>query len=337
MSRIDFRSDTVTTPTDSMIAAMANPPVGDDVYGEDPTVNALETLAAEKLGFEASLYASSGTQTNLLALLAHCERGDEYIVGQQAHTYKYEGGGAAVLGSVQPQPLDIREDGTLSLEQIESAIKPDDIHFAKTRLIALENTVGGRALPMPYLAAVRELVDSRQLALHLDGARVFNAAVHHQVDVKEITQYFDSVSVCLSKGLCAPVGSVLCGSASLIEKARRWRKVLGGGMRQAGYIAAAGVTALNENIDRLQHDHDNSRRLFEGLRDIAELNMTEESLQTNMVFLSCGDQPANSLAKYLSESDIVLSPAKVTRLVVHKDISTADIDVMISRCRSFFG
>ncbi len=334
MSTIDFRSDTVTTPTDAMLAAMANPPVGDDVYGEDPTVNALEVLAAEKLGFESAVFASSGTQTNLLALLSHCERGDEYIVGQQAHTYKYEGGGAAVFGSVQPQPLEFRDDGTISLEQIESAIKPDDFHFAKTRLIALENTVAGRALPMPYLAAVRELGDTRGLALHLDGARVFNAAVHHQVDVKDITRYFDSVSVCLSKGLCAPVGSVLCGDAGLIEKARRWRKVLGGGMRQAGYIAAAGIVALNENIDRLQVDHANARHLFEGLRDIPEFSLTGDSVRTNMVFLGCGEQVAKQLANFLRQHGILISPANVVRLVVHKDISENDIDLLINACHS---
>lgn len=326
---IDLRSDTVTRPTESMLAAMAAAPVGDDVYGEDPTVNQLESLAADKLGFEAALFASSGTQTNLLALLAHCQRGDEYIVGQQAHTYKYEGGGAAVLGSIQPQPLDTREDGTIPLERIEAAIKPDDFHFARTRLLALENTIGGKPLPMDYFAAVRELVDSRGLSLHLDGARVFNASVYHQVDVKEISQHFDSISVCLSKGLCAPVGSVLCGSAELIRSARRWRKVLGGGMRQAGFIAAAGIVALNENVDRLRDDHNNAKLLHRGLAAIDGLNVDAQCLQTNMVFLPCGDAVANRLATALQSHDIVISPAARTRLVVHKDITTDDIEMIV--------
>lgn len=327
---IDLRSDTVTRPTESMQAAMAAAAVGDDVYGEDPTVNQLEVLAADKLGFEAALFASSGTQTNLLALLAHCQRGDEYIVGQQAHTYKYEGGGAAVLGSIQPQPLDTRDDGTIPLESIEAAIKPDDFHFARTRLLALENTMGGKPLPMDYFGAVRELADSRGLNLHLDGARVFNASVHHKVDVKEISQHFDSISVCLSKGLCAPVGSVLCGSAELIHSARRWRKVLGGGMRQAGFIAAAGIVALSENVDRLQDDHNNAKLLHRGLAAIDGLNVDAACLQTNMVFLPCGEPMASRLAVALKEHDIVISPAARTRLVVHKDISTDDIETVVA-------
>lgn len=330
---IDLRSDTVTRPTESMHAAMAAAAVGDDVYGEDPTVNQLETLAAEKLGFESALFASSGTQTNLLALLAHCQRGDEYIVGQLAHTYKYEGGGAAVLGSIQPQPLDTRADGTIPLDRIEAAIKPDDFHFANTRLVALENTIGGKPLPMDYLAAVRELVDSRGLALHLDGARIFNASVFHQVDVKEISRYFDSVSVCLSKGLCAPVGSVLCGSAQLVDSARRWRKVLGGGMRQAGYIAAAGIVALNENVERLQDDHNNAKLLHSGLSTIDRLNIDADCLQTNMVFLPCGEATASQLANSLKDHDIVISPAATTRLVVHKDVSTDDIETIVTTIR----
>lgn len=334
--KIDLRSDTVTRPTEAMRTAMNAAEVGDDVYGEDPTVNELEKLAAGKLGFEDALFASSGTQTNLIALLAHCERGDEYIVGQEAHTYKYEGGGAAVVGSIQPQPLEFRPDGTLSLKQIEAAIKPDDIHFANTKLISLENTVAGRALPMDYLAVARELADSRGLLLHLDGARVFNAAVHHGVNIRDIVQYFDSVSICLSKGLCAPVGSVLCGSAEVIEKARRWRKVLGGGMRQAGFIAAAGIVALRENIDRLQEDHDNARKLFEGLRDIDALNLTEDSVRTNMVFLDCGKSVAVGLAQKLAEKGVIITPGAKVRLVVHKDVSSRDVGRVAKLCREYF-
>jgi len=333
---IDLRSDTVTTPTPAMKKAMTAAKVGDDVYGDDPTVNELEEVAAEKLGFEASIFAVSGTQTNLIALLTHCQRGDEYIVGQQAHTYKYEGGGAAVLGSIQPQPLDAREDGSLALESIEAAIKPDDEHFARTRLLSLENTFHGRALPMDYLPAARELAESKGLILHLDGARVFNAAVAHGVNVKEISQHFDSISVCLSKGLCAPLGSVLCGSAEFIHQARRWRKMLGGGMRQAGYIAATGIVALNENVDRLQFDHDHARALFEGLRDIEELHMTEDSVQTNMVFLPCGRRVATELAAYLKSKKIKISVGDSVRLVLHKDVDIDDVIKVTRECKKFF-
>ncbi len=333
---IDLRSDTVTTPTANMKKAMSSAVVGDDVYGADPTVNELEALAAAKLGFESALFAPSGTQTNLIALLTHCQRGDEYIVGQTAHTYKYEGGGAAVLGSIQPQPLPTRSDCTMALEDIEAAIKPDDVHFAKTRLLALENTMHGRALPMDYLPAVRELADSKGLLLHLDGARIFNASVFHGVDVKNISQPFDSVSVCLSKGLCAPVGSVLCGGADFIHNARRWRKMLGGGMRQAGYIASAGIVALNENIDRLQFDHDHARALFEGLRDIDELHMTEDSVQTNMVFLHCGKRVATELAAHLESKKIIVSAGETVRLVLHKDVTIDDVIKVTSVCKAFF-
>ncbi|WP_122378078.1 low-specificity L-threonine aldolase, partial [Pseudomonas cannabina] len=224
MNVIDLRSDTVTLPTPGMLDAMANAPVGDDVYGEDPTVNLLEATLAERLGFDAALFVPSGTMSNLLALMAlmaHCERGDEYIVGQQAHTYKYEGGGAAVLGSIQPQPLEVQADGSLDLQHVLDTIKPDDFHFARTRLLALENTMQGKVLPQAYLAAARKLTRDKGIALHLDGARLYNAVVKLGVDAREITRHFDSVSVCLSKGLGAPVGSVLCGSQSLIAKARR--------------------------------------------------------------------------------------------------------------------
>ncbi len=333
---IDLRSDTVTTPTPAMKKAMSSAKVGDDVYGADPTVIELEAVAANRLGFEAALYAPSGTQTNLIALLTHCQRGDEYIVCQTAHTYKYEGGGAAVLGSVQPQPIDARADGTLALEAIEAVIKPDDSHFARTRLLAIENTFHGKALPMDYFPAVRELADSKGLILHLDGARVFNAAVHHGVDVTEISCHFDSVSVCLSKGLCAPVGSVLCGSGEFIHEARRWRKMLGGGMRQAGYIAAAGLVALNENVERLQFDHDHARALFEGLRDIDELHMKEDSVQTNMVFLHCGKRVATELAAFLESKKILISAGETVRLVLHKDIDIDDVIKVTSQCKKFF-
>ncbi|MFW6055107.1 MAG: low-specificity L-threonine aldolase, partial [Thermodesulfobacteriota bacterium] len=258
MKPIDLRSDTVTRPSPEMLAAMNRAEVGDDVYGEDPSVNHLEALAAEKLGTEAALFVSSGTQGNLLGVMTHCTRGDEYIVGQKAHTYRLEGGGAAVLGGIQPQPLDFEPDGTLDLIKVASFIKPDDIHCARTRLLCLENTMGGTPLPLEYLGQAARLAKKHRLNTHLDGARIFNAAVKQEVPVQAISEHFDSVSFCLSKGLGAPVGSVLCGSREQIQKARRWRKVLGGGMRQAGYLAAAGVYALENNVQRLAEDHDNA-------------------------------------------------------------------------------
>src|SRR2546422_8682064 len=270
---VDLRSDTVTRPSAEMRAAMAAAEVGDDVYGEDPTVNRLEALAAEMLDKEAAVFVCSGTQSNLLALMSHCQRGDEYIVGQQAHTYKFEGGGAAVLGSIQPQPLDYEPDGSLDLAGVEAAIKPDDPHFAKTRLLCLENTQAGKVLTLDYLARAGQCAGAKRLRLHLDGARIFNASVDLGVAVTEISRHFDSVSVCLSKGLGAPVASILCGSRGLIAKARRWRKVLGGGMRQAGVLAAAGIYAFEHNVERLAEDHENASALAEGLAPIDEVSI----------------------------------------------------------------
>jgi threonine aldolase len=269
MNWIDLRSDTVTRPTAAMRAAMANAEVGDDVYGEDPTVNALEALAAQRIGFAASLFVPSGTMSNLLALLAHCGRGDEYIAGQQAHTYKYEGGGGAVFGGIQPQPLPFQIDGTIDLDAVEASIKPDDFHFAKTRLLCLENTYAGMPIPLDYVPRARALCTRRKLAMHLDGARVFNAAVSQDVPVTALTADFDSASVCLSKGLGAPAGSVLCGSVDFIASARRWRKMLGGGMRQSGVLAAAGIHALNHHVERLEQDHTRAARLVAALNDLS--------------------------------------------------------------------
>ncbi|WP_241823435.1 low-specificity L-threonine aldolase, partial [Vibrio vulnificus] len=237
---MDFRSDTVTRPTPAMREAMANAIVGDDVYGDDPTVNELEAFAAKEAGFEAALFTTSGTQANLLGLMAHCERGDEYLCGQQAHNYRYEAGGAAVLGSIQPQPVENNPDGTLPFDKLTAAIKPDDSHFARTKLLSLENTINGKVLPLSYLQEARAFVDKHNLKLHLDGARVYNAATALDVPVRDIAQYFDSMTICLSKGLGAPVGSLLLGSKEYIAKARRLRKMVGGGMRQAGILAAAG-------------------------------------------------------------------------------------------------
>ncbi|MBB3104979.1 low-specificity L-threonine aldolase [Azomonas macrocytogenes] len=317
MQLIDLRSDTVTQPTDAMRQAMARAETGDDVYGDDPTVRLLESTLAERLGMAAGMFVPSGTMSNLLALMAHCERGDEYIVGQQAHTYKYEGGGAAVLGSIQPQPIEMEADGTLSFERIRAAIKPDDFHFARTRLLALENTMQGKVLPTDYLAAARAFAHEHGLALHLDGARLFNAAVKSGCEAQDIAQHFDSVSVCLSKSLGAPVGSVLCGDWALIDRARRLRKMVGGGMRQSGILAAAGLYALEHHVERLAEDHEHARLLGEGLR---EAGYEVEPVQTNMVYVQIGER-IQALAAFCSERGIRLIPSARLRLVTHLDVS----------------
>lgn len=315
---------------------MAAADVGDDVYGEDPTVNQLEETAAELLGTQAALFVASGTQSNLLALLAHCERGDEYIVGQTAHTYKYEGGGGAVLGSIQPQPLDITTDGTLDLRQITNAVKPDNFHFARTKLLCLENTHNGLALPLVYYPKVQSLVKKNNLSLHLDGARLFNATVKQNIAAKEISGYFDSISICLSKGLGAPVGSLLCSTTEIINKARRWRKVLGGGMRQAGIIAAAGIFALENNIKRLAHDHANASLLAKGLAEIDKLGVSFPDAQTNMVFVELKDLPCQGLTEHLRKDNILIHNDRILRLVTHMDIDTADIRRVIQVFKSYF-
>lgn len=335
MTPIDLRSDTVTKPSVEMRRAMMAAEVGDDVYGEDPTVNQLESLAAGLLGTEAALFCTSGTQSNLLALMAHCERGDEYIVGQYAHTFRYEGGGAAVLGSIQPQPLDFEEDGTLDLERVSRFIKPDDSHFARTKLLCLENTHMGKVLPLSYLKEAREFADSKGLLMHLDGARVFNAAVKQGVAVQNITRYFDTISCCLSKGLGAPVGSVLCGPEARIKKARRWRKLLGGGMRQAGILAAAGIYALSHNIERLKEDHKNAEALAKGLGQIDGIEIDPQSVQTNILFADI-KADMNRLCGFLKEKGIIIDTANHLRLVTHLDISAKDVDYTIESFRQFF-
>lgn len=336
MNRIDLRSDTVTLPSPAMRQAMAAAEVGDDVYGEDPTVNRLEALAAERLGKQAALFVTSGTQSNLLAIMSHCQRGEEYIVGQTAHTYRYEAGGAAVLGSIQPQPLDFEPDGTLNLQQVAAAIKPDDYHFARTRLLCLENTQSGKVLPLDYLAQAAALAKTHNLATHLDGARVFNAAVKQQVDVREIARHFDTVSVCLSKGLAAPVGSVLCGPAEFIKTARRWRKMVGGGMRQAGVLAAAGIIALTEMVERLCDDHANALRLAKGLAGIPGIAVELDSVQTNMVFLSLAEPLVGKFSPFMAEQGITIGDGPYPiRAVTHYGIEPADIEQVIdaaARC-----
>ena len=332
---IDLRSDTVTLPSPEMREAMAAAPVGDDVYGEDPTIIALQHKAAAMLGKEAALFAPSGTQSNLLALLSHCERGDEYIVGQHAHTYEYEAGGAAVLGSIQPQPLDFEPDGTLDLDKVARAVKPDDYHFARSRLLCLENTMGGKVLPMDYLAEAEKTARRLGLALHLDGARLFNATVRLGVAAADIARHFDSVSICLSKGLGAPVGSLLVADAALIARARRWRKMLGGGMRQAGILAAAGIYALEHNIERLAEDHANARRLAEGLARIDGLHCDPNVVHTNMVFVTLDTADPADFVAHMARHGVKLSPGKPMRLVTHLDISSDDIDRIVSAASSF--
>ncbi|MGE8297520.1 MAG: low-specificity L-threonine aldolase [Pseudomonas sp.] len=331
MPMIDLRSDTVTQPTAAMREAMLAAELGDDVYGEDPTVNRLEAWLAAELGFEAGLFVPTGTMSNLLGLMAHCERGDEYIVGQQAHTYKYEGGGAAVLGSIQPQPIEGEADGSLDLAKVEAAIKQDDFHFARTRLLALENTMQGKVLPLDYLAAAREFTRRRGLGLHLDGARLYNAAVRLGVPAREIARHFDSVSVCLSKGLGAPVGSVLCGSAALIGRARRLRKMVGGGMRQAGVLAAAGLYALQHQVERLAEDHANAARLGAAL---TELGYRIEPVQTNMVYVQLGER-AGQIKAFMAERGIAVTAAPRLRLVTHLDVSAEQTEQVIEAFAAF--
>ncbi len=317
-SMIDLRSDTVTRPTPGMRAAMAAAEVGDDVYGDDPTVNRLEALAAERFGFEHSLFFASGTQSNLAALMSHCGRGDEYLVGSEAHTYKYEQGGAAVLGSIQPQPLENEIDGTIAIDRIARAIKPDDVHFVRSRLLALENTIGGRVLPLDYLRSATAFAHARGLATHLDGARLYNAIVKLGLAERDAVLGFDSVSLCLSKGLGAPAGTLLLGSRPFIAQARRWRKALGGGMRQAGILAAAGIYALEHHVGRLAEDHANALYLADGLR---ALGLAAEPPQTNMVFVTLPNEQVAGISAHLAAAGVLASIAERTRFVTHRDVS----------------
>ena len=331
---IDFRSDTVTRPTVGMRAAMASAEVGDDVYGDDPTVNRLQSVMAERFGFDACAFFPSGTQSNLAALMAHCGRGDEYLVGQEAHTYKYEQGGAAVLASIQPQPLEHEVHGGIAVERILRAIKPRDSHFARTRLLALENTFGGKVLPLDYLSEATTLAHSRGLRTHLDGARVFNAIVKSGIDERTAARGFDTVSVCLSKGLGAPAGSVLLGSREVIEDARRWRKALGGGMRQTGILAAAGLYALENHVQRLAEDHENASRLAAGLRT---LGLVVEPPQTNILYVSIPSRHLAAIDAHLVARGIRASVQPLTRLVTHLDISRAAVETALDAFRDFPG
>jgi threonine aldolase len=333
----DFRSDTVTRPSPAMRAAMASAEVGDDVFRDDPTVTQLEAAMAERFGKEAAVFLTSGTQSNLVALMAHCERGDEYIVGQQAHCYRWEAGGAAVLGSIQPQPLNNQQDGSLLLAEIEDSIKPDDSHYARTRLLALENTIGGKVLSQEYMEAATALARRHGLATHLDGARIFNAATALNTPVATLTRSFDTVSVCLSKGLGAPVGSVLVGSAPLIAKARRTRKMVGGGLRQVGILAAAGLYALEHNVTRLADDHANATTLAQGLAAYEQLKVTMP--HTNIVFVEVDGAIAADFKTHLAGRGIGITSAYSAtkqRWVTHLDVDSAAVENALVAVRAFF-
>ncbi len=331
---IDLRSDTVTRPTPAMRAAMLAAEVGDDVYADDPTVNKLQERMAAMVGMEAALFMPSGTQSNLAALMTHCARGDEYLVGQLAHTYKYEGGGAAVLGSIQPQPIENAEDGSIPIAKLRAAIKPADDHFARTRLIALENTMHGHVLAQNYVEEVSALARERGLKMHLDGARVFNAAVASGVSVEALCAPFDSVSICMSKGLGTPVGSLLCGPREFIQTSHRWRKMLGGGMRQAGMLAAACLYALDHHVDRLAEDHANAAHLADGLRALGRLNVRGPF--TNMVFVDVPSDDIAALGAQVREAGIVATVGINTRFVTHLDVDRAQVDRVIETITAFY-
>jgi threonine aldolase len=354
---IDLRSDTVTRPTPAMREAMLSAPLGDDVFGDDPTVNALQEKIATMLGFEAALFVPTGTQSNFCAILSHCQRGDEYLVGQMAHCYRWEGGGAAVLGSVQPQPIAHAADGTLPLADIEAQIKPDDAHFARTRLLCLENTLGGKLLPLEYVKAATQLARSKGLATHLDGARLFNAATAQAKNSKEngefsdalsakfaihleaerIAKHFDSVSVCFSKGLGAPVGSALCGSRELIQRAHRIRKMAGGGMRQAGMLAAAAIYALDHHVERLAQDHALAKHLGDALSKIEGLAV--DPVHSNIVFVDVREPlkaKAKGLIDHLKSHGILATGLYRLRFVTHLDVDTEGVDRAIAVIQDYF-
>jgi len=331
---IDLRSDTVTRPSEAMRQAMYQAEVGDDVYGDDPTVNALQAMACELTGKEAALFFPTGTQANLVALLSQCQRGDEYIVGQKAHNYMYEAGGAAVLGSIQPQPLDMADDGSIPLDKVAAAIKPDDIHFARTRLLSLENTHSGKVLPIAYLKQAFEFTREKNLSLHIDGARILNAAVALEIPLSDITRYCDTLTICLSKGLGAPVGSLLCGSKAFIQHANRWRKMTGGGMRQSGILAAAGIYALENNVQRLKEDHDNAAWLEQQLRDIG-LDIVEPGAQTNILYVRQSSELASKLGPWMRQHGVLIGSGPLTRLITHINISRQDLEKVVSLWQQF--
>ena len=337
MRYIDLRSDTVTQPTDAMRQAMLHAEVGDDVYGEEPGVNALEAFGARLLGKQAALFVPSGTMSNLLAVMSHCQRGEGAILGNAAHIYRYEAQGSAVLGSVALQPLPMQRDGTLAFDDIKAALAPDDAHFVQTRLICLENTHNGKVLPLSYLQEMGAFVAERGLKLHLDGARLFNAAVASETPVEVIAAPFDSISICLSKGLGAPVGSLLVGSHDFIARARRLRKMLGGGMRQAGILAQAGLFALEQHVTRLADDHRRAKRLAEGLAALPGIELDLSLVQSNMVFLRLCEGESAPLLDFMTERGILFSGYGELRLVTHLQINDDDIEEVIDAFTEYLG
>ena len=333
---IDLRSDTVTQPTEAMRKVMARAAVGDDVFHDDPTVNRLEELMAEMSGKADALFVPSGTMSNLVGLLAHCQRGEEYIVGQGYHTYLYEAGGAPVLGSIVPQPVEVEPDGTLDFDKIEAVTKKDDYHFARSKLLCLENTHNGKVISLDYMKQAYDFAQSKGLSVHLDGARAFNATVSLGCELKDLAQYADSVSICLSKGLGAPVGSVLCGNKDIIKWARRWRKMVGGGMRQAGVLTAAGIYALENHVDRLSKDHAKAKILAGRLSQIEQLDVRSELVQTNMVFIKSELETAQKLTSFLETKGIRIIPAETMRWVLHLDVSSEQLDYVCQQVEAFF-
>jgi threonine aldolase len=333
---IDLRSDTVTRPSAAMRQAMAQAEVGDDVWGDDPTVIRLEAVAAECIGKQAALFVPSGTQSNLCALLTHCQRGDEYLIGQDSHAFKYEGGGGAALGGIASQPLPVNADGTIDLGIIDKAVRPDDFHFARTRLLCLENTFYGRVVPLSWQQQALALATKHKLASHLDGARLFNAAIKLGVTPAAVAAGFDSVSICLSKGLGAPVGSLLCGNSDFIARARRWRKLLGGGMRQSGILAAAGIYALEHNVTRLADDHANAALLAAELSEVEEVTIDPQWVQTNMVFMQPLAGTSQALADHLRQHGILVDPGTTIRMVTHLDVSRDDVLATAAAIKAFY-
>lgn len=335
MKTIDLRSDTVTQPSNFMREVMGTAQVGDDVIGEDPTVNQLEAYAANLLGKESALFVTSGTQGNLLSVMSHCGRGEEFIAGSTSHLFKWEAGGSAALGGVYPHPIDFKNDGTLDLEKVKKAIKPDDSHFAITKLLAIENTQGGKVLPLSYLKQVSEFANAHHLKTHLDGARVFNAAVALGIPVKEIAVHFDSVTFCLSKGLGCPAGSLICADAVFIAKARRLRKMVGGSMRQAGILAAAGLFALKHHVTRLADDHQNASYLAQELSKLEPLQGNIQ-VHTNMIFINTGTEAHTALPQFLLSRGIIIWGGDVLRLVTHLNVNREDVDVVLLAFKEFY-
>lgn len=331
---VDLRSDTVTRPSEAMRKAMYAAEVGDDVFGDDPTVIRLQRKAAEMLGFADALFCPSATQSNLVSLMTHCQRGEEVILGSHSHSYAYEAGGAAVAGSIHSHTIENEEDGTLSLAAIEAAVKPDDVHFPHTRLLALENTYSGRVLPLEYCTQATALARRHALSSHLDGSRMFNAAAALQVAPSAVCHTFDSTTICLSKGLGAPIGSLLLGPREFITRARRVRKMLGGGLRQVGVLAAAGIYALEHNIERLRDDHANAERLARGLAEIGELRLNGP--HTNMLFVEMAPAHTIALAEHLKRHGVLVLPRNPMRLVTHLDIGSAGVERALAAFKQFF-